>query len=112
MIGLFRDLRGIALATNSRRTYGERRQGCPNAEPRLVSTLWQAGSMHVAGGTCTTPLMCWLATVRARVPAAGMLFDWLYPTHFPTIICCLEAWAGKVSAGCLWPDCCRLSAAT
>lgn len=26
---------------------------------------------------------------------AGMLFDWLYPAHFPTIIACLEAWAGE-----------------
>lgn len=43
-VGLFRDLRGIAAATNSRRTY-------------------------------------------------GMLFDWLYPAHFPTILACLEAWA-------------------
>lgn len=42
--GLFRDLRGVAAATNSRRTY-------------------------------------------------GMLFDWLYPAHFPTVLCCLEAWA-------------------
>ncbi|KAI3436525.1 hypothetical protein D9Q98_005942 [Chlorella vulgaris] len=44
VIGLFRDLRGVATATNSRRTY-------------------------------------------------GMLFDWLHPAHFPTILACLEAWA-------------------
>ncbi|GAX79235.1 hypothetical protein CEUSTIGMA_g6675.t1 [Chlamydomonas eustigma] len=44
IIGLFRDLRGIAAATNSRRTY------------------------------------C-------------VLFDWLYPHHFPVILKCLEAWA-------------------
>ncbi|KAL3148536.1 hypothetical protein ABBQ38_013973 [Trebouxia sp. C0009 RCD-2024] len=44
VVGVFRDLRGIALATNSRRTY-------------------------------------------------GLLFDWLYPAHFPVISCCLEAWA-------------------
>ncbi|KAL6753879.1 armadillo-type protein [Haematococcus lacustris] len=44
VIGLFRDLRGIAAATNSRRTY-------------------------------------------------NLLFDWMYPAHFPTIIKCLEAWA-------------------
>mmetsp|Transcript_8801 Transcript_8801/g.18815 ORF Transcript_8801/g.18815 Transcript_8801/m.18815 type:complete len:1064 (-) Transcript_8801:979-4170(-) len=44
IIGLFRDLRGIATATNSRRTH-------------------------------------------------SMLFDWLYPQHFPVIIKCLEAWA-------------------
>lgn len=44
VVGLFRDLRGIAQATNSRRTY------------------------------------C-------------LMFDWLYPQHFPTILCCLEAWA-------------------
>lgn len=42
--GLFRDLRGIAMATSNRRTY-------------------------------------------------NMLFDWLYPAHFPTILACLEAWA-------------------
>lgn len=23
----------------------------------------------------------------------GMLFDWLYPAHFPTILSCLSAWA-------------------
>lgn len=23
-----------------------------------------------------------------------MLFDWLYPAHFPTILACMEAWAG------------------
>ncbi|PSC72660.1 exportin-7 isoform X2 isoform A [Micractinium conductrix] len=44
VIGLFRDLRGIATATNSRRTY-------------------------------------------------SMLFEWLYPSHFPTMLACLEAWA-------------------
>lgn len=45
LVGLFRDLRGIAAATNSRRTY-------------------------------------------------GLLFDWLYPAHFPAIMRCLEAYAG------------------
>ena len=25
--------------------------------------------------------------------AAGLLFDWLYPAHFPVILLCLEAWA-------------------
>ncbi|CAK0751589.1 hypothetical protein CVIRNUC_002079 [Coccomyxa viridis] len=44
VIGLFRDLRGVTMATNSRRTY-------------------------------------------------GLLFDWLYPAHFPTLRACLEAWA-------------------
>ncbi|GAB4820934.1 hypothetical protein N2152v2_007980 [Parachlorella kessleri] len=44
VIGLFRDLRGVATATNSRRTF-------------------------------------------------GMLFDWLYPAHFPAVLACLEAWA-------------------
>ncbi|DBA92724.1 hypothetical protein WJX77_011928 [Trebouxia sp. C0004] len=44
VVGIFRDLRGIAMATNSRRTY-------------------------------------------------GLLFDWLYPTHFPVVRLCLEAWA-------------------
>ena len=44
VVGLFRDLRGIAAATNSRRTY-------------------------------------------------AMLFDWLYPAHFPVLMACLEAWA-------------------
>eukprot|EP00891_Asterochloris_glomerata_P007395 jgi/Astpho2/7395/fgenesh1_pm.00114_%23_12_t len=44
VIGLFRDLRGIAMATSSRRSY-------------------------------------------------GLLFNWLYPAHFPAILCCLEAWA-------------------
>ena len=24
---------------------------------------------------------------------AGLLFDWLYPAHFPTLRVCLEAWA-------------------
>ena len=24
---------------------------------------------------------------------AGLLFDWLYPAHFPVISLCLEAWA-------------------
>ena len=27
------------------------------------------------------------------LPLAGLLFDWLYPAHFPTIIVSLEAWA-------------------
>jgi len=44
VIGLFRDLRGIAAATNSRRTY-------------------------------------------------SLVFDWLYPTYFPLINKCLQAWA-------------------
>ena len=41
IIGLFRDLRGIATATNSRRTY-------------------------------------------------SVMFDWLYPQHFPVMLKCLE----------------------
>lgn len=41
MVGLFCDLRGIATATNSRRTY-------------------------------------------------SLMFDWLYPQHFPAILKCLE----------------------
>ena len=45
IIGLFRDLRGIATATNSRRTY-------------------------------------------------SIMFDWLYPQHFPVILKCLEVWGG------------------
>ena len=24
---------------------------------------------------------------------AGLLFDWLYPAHFPTLRACLDAWA-------------------
>ena len=44
VVGMFRDLRGIASATQTRRTY------------------------------------C-------------LMFDWLYPTHFPVILKCLEAWA-------------------
>mmetsp|Transcript_24027 Transcript_24027/g.60483 ORF Transcript_24027/g.60483 Transcript_24027/m.60483 type:complete len:1061 (+) Transcript_24027:348-3530(+) len=44
VVGLMRDLRGVTMATNSRRTY-------------------------------------------------GMLFDMLYPAHFPVMLRCLEAWA-------------------
>uniref|UniRef100_A0A7S1SV05 Exportin-7/Ran-binding protein 17 TPR repeats domain-containing protein n=1 Tax=Tetraselmis chuii TaxID=63592 RepID=A0A7S1SV05_9CHLO len=44
VVGLLRDLRGVTMATNSRRTY-------------------------------------------------GMLFDMLYPAHFPVLLRCLEAWA-------------------
>uniref|UniRef100_A0A061RU54 Ran-binding protein n=1 Tax=Tetraselmis sp. GSL018 TaxID=582737 RepID=A0A061RU54_9CHLO len=44
VVGLMRDLRGIAMATNSRRTY-------------------------------------------------SMLFDFMYPAHFPLLLQCLEAWA-------------------
>ena len=25
--------------------------------------------------------------------AAGLVFDWLYPAHFPTILACLDAWS-------------------
>ena len=31
--------------------------------------------------------------LRPALRGAGMLFDWLYPAHFPTILTCLEAWA-------------------
>lgn len=60
IIGLFRDLRGIATATNSRRTY-------------------------------------------------GALFDWLYPTHMPVIIKCLEVSMDVCVYVCIcvWPRCCR-----
>jgi hypothetical protein len=30
---------------------------------------------------------------RGRPGRAGLLFDWLYPAHMPTLLCCLEAWA-------------------
>lgn len=30
-----------------------------------------------------------------RIAAAGFLFDWLYPSHFQTLRCCLEAWADE-----------------
>jgi exportin-7 len=29
---------------------------------------------------------------------AGLLFDWLYPAHFPTLRACLEAWADSPDA--------------
>ena len=42
---------------------------------------------------------------------AGMLFEWLYPSHFPTMLACLEAWAGARSKGarqcCQGPCACR-----
>ena len=31
--------------------------------------------------------------VRRRLLRAGLLFDWLYPAHLPTLRACLEAWA-------------------
>ncbi len=34
----------------------------------------------------TLAQMVWLLS-------AGLLFDWLYPAHFPTLRACLEAWA-------------------
>lgn len=35
------------------------------------------------------------ASVRDCLVAAGLLFDWLHPQHFPIIGCCLQAWADK-----------------
>ena len=26
---------------------------------------------------------------------AGLVFDWLYPAHFPTILACLDAWSDE-----------------
>ena len=28
-----------------------------------------------------------------KLRCAGLLFDWLHPAHFPTIVAALEAWA-------------------
>lgn len=28
-----------------------------------------------------------------HLTGTGLLFDWLYPTHFPVVRLCLEAWA-------------------
>ena len=27
--------------------------------------------------------------------SAGLVFDWLYPAHFPTILACLDAWSDE-----------------
>lgn len=36
----------------------------------------------------------WLASGSTQqLLIAGLLFDWLYPAHFPVISLCLEAWA-------------------
>ena len=39
-------------------------------------------------------LVWWLRTaVKKRNVGAGLVFDWLYPAHFTTILACLGAWA-------------------
>lgn len=35
----------------------------------------------------------WEGSAAVYVFAAGLIFDWLYPAHFPVILLCLEAWA-------------------
>ena len=36
---------------------------------------------------------CLSAEASTACCGAGLLFNWLYPAHFPAILCCLEAWA-------------------
>ena len=35
----------------------------------------------------------WDGSAAVYTFAAGLLFDWLYPAHFPVLLLCLEAWA-------------------
>lgn len=37
---------------------------------------------------------CWKTRLR-RGCLAGLLYDWLYPAHFPALRCSLQAWAGS-----------------
>lgn len=95
VIGLFRDLRGVATATNSRHTYG--------ARGRAGAAFGCLAAASVIPGCLGRWAWCMHAQLPCRCPASthsitGMLFDWLYPAHFPTIVCCLEAWAGALGA--------------
>ena len=36
-----------------------------------------------------------LALTTILCQPAGLLFDWLYPAHFPLLLRCLEAWADE-----------------
>lgn len=53
--------------------------------PLIVSVSPLIVSVHDAGLPCLTHQKC--------VCDAGLLFDWLYPAHFPVVRLCLEAWA-------------------
>ena len=139
VIGLFRDLRGITMATNSRRNYGvllcqcihtcdcaaevvvpcphcmyaPHHPWCTDACQLLKPTDEQR---HESSGSCI-PITCEQSWNPFTVPAcsdlpkslqrlpqtprllpAGLLFDWLYPAHFPTLRVCLEAWADSPDA--------------
>lgn len=49
----------------------------------LLGTAWR--TCHCAGEFYRD---------RSELPLpAGFVFDWLYPNHFQTLRCCLEAWA-------------------
>ena len=32
-------------------------------------------------------------TLTVSCMHAGLVFDWLYPAHFPTVLACLDAWS-------------------
>ena len=40
-----------------------------------------------------SPAFALVEVATIRIPCTGLLFDWLHPAHFPTIIAALEAWA-------------------
>jgi hypothetical protein len=97
--GLFRDMRGIAIATNSRRTYGER-----SSSPYM----WTPTQRHPQAAALAAVLahirLCLNISKHCVISVpmhAGLLFDWLHPAHFATIVAALEAWADvpEVSTG-------------
>ncbi len=100
--GLFRDMRGIAIATNSRRTYGEANLclfmltctmlTCTVQQQQQPWWRWSAAGCP---WPCSKRWCCMLActTSRRHRLCAGLLFDWLHPAHFATIVAALEAWA-------------------
>ena len=58
-------------------------------------------STDIVGSVAYVEMCClvmsrhvWLASGSTQqLLIAGLLFDWLYPAHFPVISLCLEAWA-------------------
>ncbi|CAI7934492.1 unnamed protein product [Closterium sp. NIES-54] len=89
LIGLFRDLRGITMATNSRRTFG-----------LLFDWLYLAlnrssppsSTLHPPSTSLPPALLPPRLTPSSSRRTFGLLFDCLYPAHMPLILRTAHFW--------------------
>ena len=79
VIGLFRDLRGITMATNSRRNYGVHPPSSPAPTPRMSNEAWSHVLLAFTEYTASPPCAKVCACVSVQLDLAEHLSVLLRP---------------------------------